>query len=57
MMKQAIGPVRVAIAAAQEHGDEILGTSTPRWARAMHHEKQGLRRVIVAALAELGLPP
>jgi 2-hydroxychromene-2-carboxylate isomerase len=55
-MDQAIRPVRVAIAAAQQHGDEVLGDLYTAMGTLRHHEKQELDELIVPALERAGLP-
>ncbi|KIA63065.1 DsbA family protein [Nocardia vulneris] len=59
------GPVRVAIAAAQEHGDKVLlplytamGTRIHNWRAEYERDsrKESLAAVIADALAEVGLP-
>ena len=56
MMKQAIGPVRVLIAAAQQHGDEVLGDLYTAMGTLRHHEKLELEDIIRPALERVGLP-
>jgi hypothetical protein len=55
-MKQAIGPVRVAIAAAEKHGDEVLGDLYTAMGTLRHHEKLELDELIAPALERVGLP-
>jgi hypothetical protein len=56
-MEEAWGPVRVCIAAAQQHGDDVLLPLYTALGTRFHHEKQPKdRATISAALAEAGLP-
>ena len=56
MMAQAIGPVRVLIAAAQQHGDAVLGDLYTAMGTLRHHEKLELEDIIAPALERVGLP-
>ena len=56
MMTKAIGPVRVAIAAAQQHGDDVLGDLYTAMGTLRHHEKLELDELIAPALERAGLP-
>jgi 2-hydroxychromene-2-carboxylate isomerase len=57
MMQEAWGPVRVCIAAAQQHGDEVLLPLYTALGNRFHHDKAPRdRQTIVEALAEAGLP-
>jgi hypothetical protein len=56
MMEQALGPVRVAIAAAQQHGDGVLGDLYTAMGTLRHHEGRELEDIIVPALERVGLP-
>ncbi|MBY8880773.1 disulfide bond formation protein DsbA [Streptomyces sp. PLK6-54] len=56
-LRDAWGPVRVVVAAQQEHGDEVVGPLYTALGTRFHN--QGLpreRETIVAALEEVGLP-
>jgi 2-hydroxychromene-2-carboxylate isomerase len=56
-LRTAWGPVRVAIAAEQAHGPEVLGPLYTALGTRFHHEKaERNRETISAALAEAGLP-
>jgi predicted DsbA family dithiol-disulfide isomerase len=57
MMQEAWGPVRVCIAAAQQHGDAVQLPLYTALGSRFHHEKAPRdRQTIVEALAEAGLP-
>ena len=57
LMTEAWGPVRVCIAAAQQHGDEVLLPLYTALGTRYHHEKAPKDRLtLVAALEECGLP-
>jgi 2-hydroxychromene-2-carboxylate isomerase len=57
MIPKLWGPVRVAIAAAAAHGDDVLGPLYTALGRRRHLEKaEWSQDVLEAALAEAGLP-
>ena len=56
LLRPAWGPVRVLIAAAQKHGDEVLLPLYTAMGNRIHLEKQPIdRAMIAAAVAEVGL--
>jgi hypothetical protein len=56
MMAKAIGPVRVAVAAAQQHGDGVLGDLYTAMGIARHHDGLEIEDIIAPALEKVGLP-
>jgi protein-disulfide isomerase-like protein with CxxC motif len=56
MLEPAWGPVRVAIAAAQQHGDEVLGDLYTAMGTLRHHERFEIEDIIAPALEKVGLP-
>jgi 2-hydroxychromene-2-carboxylate isomerase len=58
MLSKGWGPVRVAIAAEQKFGNEVLGKLYTALGTRIHQQKAGYERdTLVAALEDAGLPP
>lgn len=57
VMERARGPVRVCVAAAQQHGDDVLGRLYTALGRRFHNEgREKSRATVEEALIEAGLP-
>jgi len=58
LLAPAWGPVRVLIAAAAKHGDEVLFPLYNAFGERIHHQQEPINRAMIAAvLAEVGLEP
>jgi predicted DsbA family dithiol-disulfide isomerase len=58
ILEPAWGPVRVLVAAAEKHGDDVLLPLYTAMGNRIHLEKQPIdREMIAAAVAEVGLEP
>nr|WP_181034129.1 disulfide bond formation protein DsbA [Arthrobacter sp. GMC3] len=58
MMDKGWGPVRVIIAAAAAHGDQVIKPLYDAMGTEIHHNgNKDLTNVVTKALAEVGLPP
>ncbi|MCO7219764.1 DsbA family protein [Klenkia sp. PcliD-1-E] len=56
MMKQAWGPVRVLVAAQQQHGDEVVADLYTAMGTLKHQEQMEIADIIAPALEKVGLP-
>jgi 2-hydroxychromene-2-carboxylate isomerase len=56
MMDRAWGPVRVLVAAADQHGEGVLGDLYTAMGTLRHHEGLELEDIIAPALERVGLP-
>jgi predicted DsbA family dithiol-disulfide isomerase len=58
LLRPAWGPVRVLVAAAQKHGDEVLRPMYDAFGERIHHQKRSIDRALIAeVVAEVGLEP
>jgi len=55
-MADAIGPVRVLVAAAQQHGEGVLADLYTAMGTLRHHDKLEIGEVVAPALERVGLP-
>ncbi len=58
LLRPAMGPVRVLIAARDKHGDEVLKPLYDAFGERIHHQKRAIDRDLISeAVAEVGLEP